>query len=53
MTHYELMAASIEMMREALRAMVAGLMQDGFTEEQAREITTAIMSRKDLEEDTD
>lgn len=43
---YVAFAVSLDYMRETLRAMVAGLIEDGFSEEQAREITTAIMSRK-------
>ena len=40
-----MLADSIEEMREVLRAMVAGLIADGFTEEQAREIVVSIIAR--------
>ena len=43
---FEELAASIENMREIFRAMVAGLMDDGFTEEQARALVVEITTRK-------
>jgi uncharacterized membrane protein YebE (DUF533 family) len=42
---YAELAQGLDQMREVLAAMVAALIADGFTEEQAREITTAIFSR--------
>ena len=51
---YVELAEGLDIMREALNAMVAGLMADGFSEEQARDITTAILTRKpDQEEEAD
>lgn len=38
MGQYEDFAKALDEIRENLRAMVAGLMADGFTEEQAREL---------------
>lgn len=35
-------ATAIDDVREAMRAMVAGLMSDGFTEEQAREMVAGM-----------
>ncbi len=43
---YEEVAVGLDHLRETLRAMVAGLMTDGFNEEQARQIATAIMTRE-------
>jgi uncharacterized membrane protein YebE (DUF533 family) len=43
---FEELAGSIENMREIFRAMVAGLMADGFTEEQARALVVEITTRK-------
>ncbi len=43
---YEELAGSIDQMREIFRAMVAGLMEDGFTEEQARALVVEITTRK-------
>lgn len=43
MINYEELATAVDEMREALRVMVAGLMADGFTDEQAREIVVSIM----------
>ncbi len=51
--HYEELAASLEYMRDAMRAMVAGLMEDGYTEKQSREVAVAIFSRRTTEEDAD
>ena len=39
---YEELAAAVEEMREAFRAFVAGLIEDGFTEEQARALVVGI-----------
>lgn len=52
MIDFDELAASIETMREAFRAMVAGLVADGFTDEQARAIVVAIMTNK-VEEGSD
>lgn len=46
MIDYEELAANIANMREAFRAMVAGLVDDGFTEEQARALIVAIMTNR-------
>jgi len=43
---FDELASSIENMREIFRAMVAGLMADGFTEEQARALVVEITTRK-------
>lgn len=51
MIDYEKLAESIEETREALRAMVAGLVDDGFTDEQARQIVVAIMIHEPEESD--
>lgn len=51
---YEALATGIGEMREAVGAMVAGLMADGFTDEQARDITAGLwrsIGRKDKDED--
>lgn len=39
---FEQLATGVEEMREATRAMVAGLVEDGFSDEQAREIVTGL-----------
>lgn len=39
------LAEAVDQIRETIRAVVAGLMSDGFSEEQARAITTGIMAR--------
>jgi hypothetical protein len=46
---YGELAEGIENLRESLRAMVKGLMADGFSENQAREIVTGVFAsnRKD------
>jgi len=49
---YEGLANSVEEMREIFRAMVAGLVADGFTEEQARALVVEITTRQ-VEEDGD
>lgn len=46
MIDYEELAKGISEMREAFRAMVAGLVEDGFTEQQARELVVAIATRE-------
>jgi hypothetical protein len=43
---YKTLADGIEKLRETLRAMVAGIMAEGFTEEQARDITVAVLTNK-------
>jgi uncharacterized membrane protein YebE (DUF533 family) len=43
--NFDELAESIENMREIFRAMVAGLMADGFTEEQARALVVEITTR--------
>jgi uncharacterized membrane protein YebE (DUF533 family) len=48
---FEELAASIESMREIFRAMVAGLVADGFTEEQARALVVEITTRKADDDD--
>jgi len=45
MIDYEELAANVEQMREVLRAMVAGLTADGFTDEQARAIVASVIER--------
>lgn len=54
MINYEELATAVDEMREALRVMVAGIVADGFTDEQAREIVVAIMrmSQPEGEEST-
>ena len=50
----ENLADSIDNVREALGAMVAALVADGFTDEQAREIVTSLMTmstKKDSDDD--
>lgn len=41
---YEALATGLDQYRECLRAMVAGLMADGFTDAQARALVTRLMS---------
>ncbi len=48
---YEELAAAVAGMREALRAMVAGLVADGFSDEQARQLVVAMYTRETGEED--
>jgi uncharacterized membrane protein YebE (DUF533 family) len=43
---YEELAASVEAMREIYRAMVAALVADGFTDEQARALIVAITTNQ-------
>jgi uncharacterized membrane protein YebE (DUF533 family) len=44
MTDYEELARSVENMREIFRAMVAGLIADGFTDEQARALVVSMVT---------
>lgn len=46
---YAELALGIDNLRESLRAMTAGVMEEGFSEAQAREIVTGIFAanRKD------
>lgn len=46
MSAYEELAEGIDLMREHIRAMVAALVADGFTDAQARELVVAIFTRK-------
>lgn len=41
---YSQLAEAVDEMREAVRAVVAGLMADGFDETQARTITTGMFA---------
>jgi len=49
--NYVELAESIDNLRETLRAMVAAVMADGFTEEQAREIVTGVFAIARREEE--
>lgn len=49
--NYPEMAVGVDTLRETLRVMVAAIMAEGFTEEQAREITTGIMRRVPKDDD--
>lgn len=49
-TDYSEFAAALDTIRELLRATVAGLMADGFSEEQARQIATHIITATNEEE---
>ena len=51
MVNFGELAEAIGEMREMYRAMIAGLVADGFSDEQARRIVVAITERKDPEED--
>jgi uncharacterized membrane protein YebE (DUF533 family) len=51
MIDYEELAGNIEQMREIFRAMVAGLIADGFTDEQARALIVSVMTKKDDDDD--
>ena len=42
MNQYEELAKALDEIREMLRATVAGLVADGFTDEQARELVVAL-----------
>lgn len=48
---YTELAAGVDQMRETLRSMVAGVMSEGFTEVQARDIVTGIMSANNTKKD--
>lgn len=48
---YQELAVGIDEMREAIRAMVAGLVEDGFTDEQARIVVVAGLSFTQEEDD--
>jgi hypothetical protein len=41
--NYEALATAMDNMREVLRGMVAGLVNDGFTDREARAIVTQVM----------
>lgn len=51
MINYEELAQGIEQMREMIRAMVAGLVADGFTDEQARAIIAGMFAMTPPKED--
>lgn len=40
--NYESLAQSVEQVREVMKAMVAGLVADGFSDEQARDIIAGL-----------
>lgn len=40
---YAALAEGMDQLREVLRAMVAGLVSDGFTDEQARRLVTRVL----------
>lgn len=42
MADYNALAEGVEELREMMRAIVAGLMTDGYTEDQARELAIAV-----------
>jgi uncharacterized membrane protein YebE (DUF533 family) len=42
---YQELAQNVEDMREILRAMVAGLIADGFSDQQAREIVLSVIAK--------
>lgn len=42
---YQELADGLDEMREVLRAMVSGLVADGFSEQQARDIATSVFTR--------
>lgn len=46
MIDYEQLAQGIEEAREAIRALVAGLREDGFTDREARAIAAGIFANK-------
>jgi hypothetical protein len=48
---YEALAKSTEQVRECLAVMVAGLIQDGFTEKQARMIVAGMWAMDDDDEE--
>lgn len=47
---YEVLAEGLDQYREVLRAMVAGLVADGFTYEQARRLVTHLMTQQGEEQ---
>ena len=49
-TNYAEFASALDTIRELLRATVVGLMADGFSEEQARQIATHIITTPVSEE---
>ena len=49
MINFDELAEAIGEMREVTAAMVAGLVADGFTDEQARELVVALMQRSNDE----
>jgi hypothetical protein len=50
---YQELADNLDQMREILRAMVAGLIADGFTEQQARELVVSVVAQKPTEDSDD
>lgn len=50
-TDYSEFAIALDTIRELLRATVVGLMADGFSEEQARQIATHIITTPASEEE--
>lgn len=50
---YEALASGMDQLRETLKIMVAGLVEDGFSEDQARMIVTGLFApaNEDSEED--
>jgi uncharacterized membrane protein YebE (DUF533 family) len=48
--NYEELASNIEQMREIFRALVAGLVADGFTDEQARALVVAMTTNQTPDE---
>jgi len=49
---YNDLADGLERLRETLQAMVAAIMEEGFSEDQARDITTAILCRSTADQAT-
>lgn len=43
---FEEVAEAIDLMRESIRAMVASLVDDGFTDEQARILVVSVLGNK-------
>lgn len=50
---YEELAAAMDEMRETSQVVVAGLVADGFTDEQARWLMVGVMTSHLRKEDTD
>lgn len=50
---YEALAENIGEVREVLRAMVAGLIADGFSEDQSRRLVVAMMEHNEDEEEVE